>query len=157
MSIQFVFTIPIILYDLLTIGETYMIRHKIVTLQARQAGTQTYKTTCFPFRKAGGFLCLLGRLPQALANNTCSGTRSGGLRLRDQRSLTLGKKRSPPIRAAISHLLQTGQAAILCNFHRGYQRVLRRISVPTPFAFPLPGAVHRKHLRCQRGSSLLSS
>ena len=61
MSIQFVFTIPIILYDLLTIGETYMIRHKIVTLQARQAGTQTYKTTCFPFRKAGGFFCLLCR------------------------------------------------------------------------------------------------
>ena len=67
------------------------------------------------------------------------------------------KTRSPPIRAAISHLLQTGQAANLCNFHRGYQRVLRRISVPMPFAFPLPGAVHRKHLRCQRGSSLLSS
>ena len=61
------------------------------------------------------------------------------------------KTRSPPIRAAISHLLQTGQAAILCNFYRGYQRVLRRISVPVPFAVLLPVGLHRKHLRYQRG------
>ena len=39
---------------------------------------------------------MLRRLPQALANNTCSGTQPFGLRLRDQRSLTMGKKRSPP-------------------------------------------------------------
>ena len=55
--------------------------------------------------------CLLRLLPQALANKNCSGTQLFGLRLRDQRSLTMVKKRSPPTRAAISHLLQTGQAA----------------------------------------------
>ena len=111
MSIQFVFTIPIILYDLLTIGETYMIRHKIVTLQARQAGTQTYKTTCFPFRKAGGFLCLLRLLPQALANNTCSCTQSGDLRLRDQRSLTIERQGRRP----------SGQRSVIF-FKQGKQR-----------------------------------
>ena len=73
-----------------------VVNTRIVTLQARQAGTQTYKTTCFPFRKAGGFLCLLRLLPQALANNTCSGTRSGGLRLRDQRSLTIERQGRRP-------------------------------------------------------------
>ena len=68
----------------------------LVTLQARQAGTQTHKTTCFPFRKVGGFLCLLRRLPQASANNTCSGTQPFGLRLRDQRSLTIERKDRRP-------------------------------------------------------------
>ena len=66
-----------------------------VTRQARQAGTQTYKTTCFPFRKAGGFR-LLRLLPQALANNTCSGTQPSGLRPRDQRSLTIERQDRRP-------------------------------------------------------------
>ena len=67
-----------------------------------------------------------------------------------------GKKRSLPNRAAISHLLQTGQPANLCNFHRGYQKELHKIPVPILFEFLLPDAVHRKHLRCQRGSNLSS-
>ena len=91
---------------------------RIVTLQARQAGTQTYKTTCFPFRKAGGFLCLLRLLPQALANNTCSGTRSGGLRLRDQRSLTIERQDRRP----------SGQRSVIF-FKLGKQRSYPILSV----------------------------
>ena len=50
-----------------------VVNTRIVTLQAMPPGTQIDKTTCFPFRKAGGFLCLLRLLPQALANSFCSG------------------------------------------------------------------------------------
>ena len=73
-----------------------VVNTRIVTLQAMPLGTQIAQTTCFPFRKAGGFLCLLRLLSQALANNTCSGTRSGGLRLRDQRSLTIERQDRRP-------------------------------------------------------------
>ena len=68
-----------------------------------------------------------------------------------------GKKRSPPNRAAISHLLQTEQSANLCNFHPGYQRVLHRIPAPMSFAFPLPDAIHRKHSRYLHGNNLVNS
>ena len=59
-------------------------------------GTQTYKTTCFPFGENGWFFRLLRLLPQALANNARSGTQSGGLQLRDQRSLTIERQDRRP-------------------------------------------------------------
>ena len=84
-------------------------------VQARQAGTQTYKTTCFPFWKAGGFLCWLRLLPQALANNTCSGTQSSGPVAMRSKITNDRKTRSPPGWAAISHLLQTGQDGMVAK------------------------------------------
>ena len=51
----------------------------------------------FSFSESGWFFRLLRHLPQSLANKNCSGTHPFGLRLRDQRSLTMGRKdRCPP-------------------------------------------------------------
>ena len=44
-----------------------------VTLQASQAGTQTYKTTRFPFRKAGGFVLVEATFPKSRADTNCPG------------------------------------------------------------------------------------
>ena len=51
----------------------------------------------FSFTESGWFFRLLRRLPQTPANKYCSGTQPFGLRLRDQRSLTIERKdRRPP-------------------------------------------------------------
>jgi hypothetical protein len=55
-------------------------------------GTQIDKTTCFPFRKAGGFLCLLRLLPQAPYGHELSRVTQKILWLRDCRSLSLDQK-----------------------------------------------------------------
>lgn len=73
-----------------------VVNTRIVTLQAMPPGTQIDTNHLFSFQGKWVVFRLLRLLPQAPANNTCSGTQPFGLRLRDQRSLTMGKKRSPP-------------------------------------------------------------
>ena len=41
-----------------------VVNTRIVTLQAMPPGTQIDKTTCFPFRKAGGFLLVEAACPK---------------------------------------------------------------------------------------------
>ena len=52
-------------------------------------GTQIDKTTCFSFRKAGGFLCLLMPLPQAPCGHGLSWVTQKNLWLHDYKSLSL--------------------------------------------------------------------
>ena len=112
----------------------------MVTLHAMPFGTQIAQTTCFPSGKAGGFLLVEAPAPspgeQYLFWYAALRTMATRSKITDDR-----KTRSLPNRAAISHLLQIGQAANLCNFHRSYQRVLHRIPSPMPFAFPLPDVI----------------
>ena len=66
----------------------------------------------FSFTESGWFFRLLRPLPQTLANKNCSGTQLSGLRLRDQRSLTIERKDRRP----------SGQRSIIF-FKLGKQRI----------------------------------
>ena len=76
-------------------------------------GTQIDKTTCFPFRKAGGFLCLLRLLPQASCGQKLPWVTQKILWLRDYESLLLDKQISPPGGAAIRSLCAVLESSIL--------------------------------------------
>ena len=76
-------------------------------------GTQIDKTTCFPFRKAGGFLRLLRLLPQAPCGHELSWVTQKILWLRDYESLLLDKQISPPGWAAIRSLCAVLESSIL--------------------------------------------
>ena len=86
-------------------------------------GTQIDKATRFPFRKAGGFLCLLRLLPQAPCGHKLSWATQKILRLRDCKSLLLDKQISPPGWTEIIRLLRIMPAAYPHGFQQSYQRV----------------------------------
>ena len=67
-------------------------------------GTQIDKTTCFPFRKAGGFLCLLRLLPQAPCGQSVLGNTENFCGYAIENRCRWIKRVSPLGRAAIRSL-----------------------------------------------------
>ena len=73
----------------------------------------------FSVTESGWFFRLLRHLPQALANKNCSGTQPSGLRLRDQRSLTIERKDRRPSGQRSVIFFKLGQFTIHGDFFVG--------------------------------------